>query len=482
MYFRAGLIFICLSNIFCKDIFAENISSSNKTLEKVVIKGEGISRSELRIYLKQWEKAYSGSKKLAETIWENDSSFIIIYEMTQPQMAMIVSSFDTYDVLLTPGDNIEVTKLDVRGKPQLYFKGKNSGNYNYFYEASRVARGTIPINKIRGNNDPVSRDSLIQIAYTVLDSFNTSFLQKEKITTHFKDYLESYKYWVIMLRFISSPATEGDSVIPDNFRVPEKYFRNTRFLYSRTFTLAISYYVSSNLLSKKHGDLSNDILERSTAVVMEKFDGLIKEYLLMSLVRVYSRNQDHSWENAFISTTQKAKGTVKDPDYLAEINSWDMHFHKGNKPIPANIQDQTLLVDTLGTQYSLADILSSFRDTVLYIDFWATWCGPCKEEFKFYNENRYLFNRQKLNYKKIYLSIDEENAFRNWKEDIRRYSLEGSHYIIRDFKNSDLSNYLQLDGIPRYIIIDKEGKIKVINAPRPSDFETLFMLLREHST
>jgi thiol-disulfide isomerase/thioredoxin len=111
---------------------------------------------------------------------------------------------------------------------------------------------------------------------------------------------------------------------------------------------------------------------------------------------------------------------------------------------------------------------------VLYIDIWATWCGPCKEEFPHSKKLFSELNPEKL--QMIYFCINSQEE--NWKKTIVEQELPGQHYLIGDetfdkFK----SNYnIKMKGVPHYIIVGKDGKIEYKDAPRPSSDETLKIL------
>ncbi len=121
--------------------------------------------------------------------------------------------------------------------------------------------------------------------------------------------------------------------------------------------------------------------------------------------------------------------------------------------------------------------LSEYRGYLLYIDIWASWCGPCRKQFPFSkNLKDKLSRKEKKRIKFLYISID--NDYEKWKKSIEQLSIEGEHFISPSNDNKSAANYFNAYSIPKYIIIDSYGKIISSDAKRPSD-DTLIDDLKE---
>ncbi|MDN3665856.1 TlpA family protein disulfide reductase [Algibacter miyuki] len=118
--------------------------------------------------------------------------------------------------------------------------------------------------------------------------------------------------------------------------------------------------------------------------------------------------------------------------------------------------------------------LSDFAGKYVYIDVWATWCGPCLAEVPALQKVEKQYHGKNIEF--VSLSIDTENKRDAWRKMVTDKSLGGVQLIADKDWKSDFVTAYQISGIPRFILIDPDGKIVSSNAPRPSKTEliTLF--------
>ncbi len=111
--------------------------------------------------------------------------------------------------------------------------------------------------------------------------------------------------------------------------------------------------------------------------------------------------------------------------------------------------------------------LDDLKGKYVYIDVWATWCGPCKQQIPYLQEMETKYHDKNIAF--VSISIDNEKKHESWKKMITDRNMSGIQLYAGD--QSKFAQEYIISSIPRFIIIDPEGNIVDANAPRPSDPE-----------
>lgn len=116
------------------------------------------------------------------------------------------------------------------------------------------------------------------------------------------------------------------------------------------------------------------------------------------------------------------------------------------------------LFTTKNTETTFAAILKSHTGKVTVIEVWASWCGDCVKAMPKVKEMQ--ANNPNVDY--VFISMDK--AFEKWQAGIENHQLKGDHYWATDGMKGEFGKSIDLDWIPRYIIINKKGEIELYRA------------------
>lgn len=149
------------------------------------------------------------------------------------------------------------------------------------------------------------------------------------------------------------------------------------------------------------------------------------------------------------------KDTTLTASYAAKHDRWDLSRAGRRSP-------GFRAPDVNGNEYTLAD----FRGKYVYIDMWATWCGPCKREMPYLKALEDEFKDAEIVF--VGLSVDKDKAA--WENMVRQGELTGVQLYLGT--GSRFQEGYRVEAIPRFILLDKEGVIISNDMSRPSAKET----------
>ncbi|MDQ6481923.1 TlpA disulfide reductase family protein [Dyadobacter sp. LHD-138] len=135
-----------------------------------------------------------------------------------------------------------------------------------------------------------------------------------------------------------------------------------------------------------------------------------------------------------------------------------------------------VLTGQKGEKLTFEDLKKRHKGKIIYVDFWASWCGPCREAMPASASLRKELEGKDVVF--VYLSID--NNIPPWqiasvKEDLHNLK---DNFLVVNHKTSEFFRKYKLNEIPRYMIFDKTGNLIHANAPRVESSEIGLLLTR----
>ena len=151
-------------------------------------------------------------------------------------------------------------------------------------------------------------------------------------------------------------------------------------------------------------------------------------------------------------------------------------FHKKQDEA---LNKNTYIMENPENIHSLKEAVENLNARRVYVDIWATWCGPCKKEFEYNTELYELLENKDT--AMFYISVDKDDRTEKWMEMMKYYQLEGYHIRANKKLYDDLRRLRGEDtfAIPWHILTDGNGTIIQKYASSPSKIETLEKQLQE---
>jgi len=116
-----------------------------------------------------------------------------------------------------------------------------------------------------------------------------------------------------------------------------------------------------------------------------------------------------------------------------------------------------------GNDIQFRDILKKHEGKQTVINVWASWCKDCIVGMPDLKALQDEFSNTDF----VFLSVDRNEA--TWKRSIKKYDLIGDHYFLPDGQKGVFGDFMNSNWIPRYMVIDKQGNIKLFKAKKAND-------------
>lgn len=146
-------------------------------------------------------------------------------------------------------------------------------------------------------------------------------------------------------------------------------------------------------------------------------------------------------------------------EYLAEVrDAYKPKIKDGDK-----LATDPIVISSDGKECRLSDLIGK---NVVYIDIWATWCMPCCKEIPFMEK---VASHYKGNDKISFLSLSRDENTEAWQRKLAKDKPEWAQYIFEKSSGDEFMNAMGINGIPRFLIVGKDGRLIAADAARPSD-------------
>jgi thiol-disulfide isomerase/thioredoxin len=373
---------------------------------------------------------------------------------------------------LTSGYNLNLTLDTKEFDESVHYSGEGSNENNYLakkvlleesFGQKRSMKYYMALNEI---NFLHVFDSLYQIKLENLKktiNLSDNFREVEKKSLFIKKLqdLMSYERW------------RGSHLKDKSYKVSDKFpkvsdlidFNNERFIVASGIEYFYNKYFFPKFISlrnskKTEAPKGDFYLSYLKYLNQELQNNVVKDNVFRYLFSTYIHHSQD--KKAFYDYV---KSSVTNKNYRIKF---DQKFKKLSMLATGNPSPDFHLKDINNNEFTLA----SFKGKLIYIDIWATWCGPCIAEIPYLKKLE-----EKLTDKDIaFVSIAYQDNKGKWEKMVKEKALGGIQLFAPDHMIPFFKDYM-VKGIPHFILIDKDGMIIDSQSKRPSNPKLIDELL-----
>lgn len=450
-------------------LFSCDSTKNNTPTNLVTITGEITNPTGDSVWISP-ETAFGRNFKAYGAVVDSTGHFEISFNVVAPSGVNFFDGNEGTEMFVKPGDRIHLT-LDTKAFDEtIQYSGSASVENNYLAKKYLAFddKGAFFIYDMRdslgidGGIEYV--DSLKQARVQFLEAFlldhknvSPEFIRTEKTNIEFQlpNLLIQYTY----NRGIDSTLDkimELFSSYMDEKPLDSSSVEYTGYLNQYPIYLMLEH---QELLKNKHSQdsvlleliIANSNGNARNKMIAERFENSLLDY-----------NIDYFEENRTVF------------DKYVTIDIYREHtlsrYQKALKALEAKLPTDVQLINLENEKFNhltYQAIIDRYKGKVIYLDFWASWCVPCKAEMPFSLNLQKQFKGKEVAF--VYFSSDADSVA--WKNMVKILQISGDHYRLNKAVTKVTNALFDVQFIPRYILIDKNGIVVDAAAKRPSEPE-----------
>ena len=380
---------------------------------------------------------------------DSEATFEIEFELDAPSYMNFIHGKESTAMYVRPGDSIRVNINPSEFDETIKYKGSKASS---FLAAKYLLEDNLDLRELYSLEEP---DFLTAVAKAsaqmngLLDSVGEGVFkteQKRVISLQWASKKLSYKKYYTNLG-------NGEIELSVNyFKFMEDIdINDPSFLEDNNSYNFLKTYVSSNVST----DFDHELLSNFDFIARTFNSQTTKDKIAYDLLKDFIKNEVLEDGDVIMEAYKSLQSDSVKYNELNDLRLEMAAFNTGNPAFDFTYPN------VKGDSISLSDFVGS----LVYVDVWATWCGPCKAEIPSLQKLEADYHEKNITFMSVSVDTDKEA----WEKMVKEQELGGVQLWADGW--SEITKDYAIFGIPRFMLFDSNGNVISTDAPRPSSSE-----------
>ena len=398
-----------------------------------------------------------------------NGKFVINTQMSQASLFTVAYGRDKSTVFLNPGDTLFLNAEGQRFSRTLSFNGKLANENAYITEKALLDRQRYST-KVK-DYKLGEAEFIAAMDYTRKQNqaeadknaktkkFNPSFVQlmNDEITYEWATDRVNYKLYHEFYNKIED--LELSAGYYDFLK--DLNYDDSKLLGSAQYKSFLANFTNMSVQDELLSDKETILKDNGEALAKFNFikttfkDSDVADYLLYTTLKQHIRYEGANGTQELLTIFNNSN---QNQNHKADI---EKDYAQWKNLAEGETAPTFSYADMKGTLHGL----ENFKGKYVYVDVWATWCGPCRKELPHLEE---LQEKYKHSDKIVFTSVSIDQDTDAWRKMVADLEMRGVQLLADAAWQSSIVRDYKITGIPRFLLIDPQGDIISVNAPRPS--------------